>query len=266
MAEPEQEAPETEDAVSNAQVLEALHRLDKRLGALYSLMSMQSLGPDALMRFVHQDREIRFHVPDAVTDNIQRFMMEKRTFWEQRLLDRALPHLRECRTAADIGANIGNHAVFMGLIAGIPEVTCFEPQRYVFGLLQKNLAVNGLEHFKTINSAVGSRVGGADMVLHRNTSFHGTAYRESTDGEFPVTTLDESFPDGIDFIKIDVEGMQMEVLGGAVETLKAHKPTLWMELRRNHNEFEPVNKFLEDLGLGYTASPLGPDDCLFHAR
>ncbi|MEL7471048.1 MAG: FkbM family methyltransferase [Pseudomonadota bacterium] len=250
----------------NAPVVEAINRLEKKIGSLYTLMSMQSLGPDSRMRFVHQDHEVHFHVPDALTDNIQRYMMEKRTFWEFRLLDKALPRLRECKRAVDVGANIGNHSVYMGLIAGIEDITCFEPQRYVYRLLKRNLEANGLDRIKAVNAAVGSRVGGADMVLHRNTSFHGTAYRESTEGEVPVTTLDESFPDEVDFIKIDVEGMQMSVLEGAVETLKKSKPTLWMELRRNHGEFEPADKFLKDLALGYSASPLGPDDILFYAR
>lgn len=236
------------------------------MSALLNTMQFMALGPDHVLRFVHQDRSIAMYLPDAQTDNIQKFIMTKRGFWEERLLSKAKPALDGCRRALDIGANIGNHSIYFSKIAGIEEVTCFEPQEHVFGILRRNIELNDLNNVKAVRAAVGEKQGTADIKMHRNTSFHGTVYHEVPDGDVPVVSIDEITPEPVDFIKIDVEGMQMSVLKGAVEVLRRDRPKLWIELRRNHGEFEPANAFLEDLDLGYRARPISADDILFVAR
>ncbi|MEM7188736.1 MAG: FkbM family methyltransferase [Pseudomonadota bacterium] len=247
-------------------MIDHLHHIERRLASLQTTMSYIALGPERVLNFVHQDKPIAMYLPDAMTDNIQKFIMEKRHFWEERLLSKALPALTGCRSALDIGANVGNHTLFFACVAGIEKVTAFEPQRHVFGILEKNIELNGLPGVTAINSAVGEKTGSADIAIHRNTSFHGTAYREADDGSVPVISVDEFATDPVDFIKIDVEGMQMSVLRGAEQVLRRDRPKLWIELRRNHNEFGPANEFLESLGVGYRASPLSGDDMLFVAR
>ena len=252
---------------SNEEVMiDYLHKIDRHMAALLTTTQYLALGPEQILRFVHQDRAIAMHLPDAQTDNIQKFIMGKRSFWEERLLTRAKPALDGCRRALDIGANIGNHTIYFSRIAGIEEVTCFEPQEHVFGILQRNIELNDLKNVKAVRAAVGEKQGAADIKMHRNTSFHGTVYHETPDGEVPVVCLDDFATDPIDFIKIDVEGMQMSVLKGAVEVLRRDRPKLWIELRRNHGEFEPANAFLEELDLGYRAQQISADDILFVAR
>lgn len=51
----------------------------------------------------------------------------------------------------------------------------------------------------------------------------------------------------MDWIKIDVEGAEIPVLQGAIETLRRFKPTLWIEL---HGTEEEVVSFLHTVGYG----------------
>ena len=252
------DTPSTEQAM-----LDVLTRIDKRLANLQTTMTYVAMGADAVAQFVHQDHRIRLWLPDAITDNIQRYIMEKRGFHEEVLLTKARPHLLGCRSALDVGANIGNHTVYFSKVLGIEKIVAFEPQVHVFDILEKNIALNGLVGVVPERKALGTRSGKAQMVLHRNTSFHGTAYRENDEGDIDVYALDDLVQHEVDFIKIDVEGMQMEVLRGAEQLLRRDRPKLWIELRRNHNEFAVADEFLRGLDLGYRSIPLGGDDHLF---
>lgn len=255
-----------EEKTTEQVMIDHLHRIERRLAGLQTTMMYMAMGPEQILRFVHQDVRVAMHLPDAMTDNIQRFIMEKRHFWEERMLSKVLPQLQGCRRALDIGANIGNHSLFFHMIAGIAEVTAFEPQAHVHDLLQRNIELNGLTGVKAVRACVGAEEGTAEIHMHRNISFHGTVYRAADEGGVPMIRVDQVAQAPVDFIKIDVEGMQMSVLEGAREVLRRDRPKLWIELRRNHNEFEPANTFLEELDLGYRASPISGDDFLFVAR
>ena len=247
-------------------LLDVLTRIDKRMASLQTTLTFMSMGPEAVMQFVYQDHRIRLWLPDAVTDNIQRYIMEKRGFHEEALLTKAKPHLMGCRSALDVGANIGNHTVFFSKVLGIERIVSFEPQAHVFDILTRNIELNDLPGVVAEQKALGEKTGKANMVLHRNTSFHGTAYREADDGDVDVYTIDDLVDEPVDFIKIDVEGMQMSVLRGAEQVLRAHRPKLWIELRRNHNEFAEADEFLRGLDVGYSSTALSGDDHLFAVK
>ncbi len=135
------------------------------------------------------------------------------------------------RTCLDVGANIGNHALFL---AGLfDEVPAFEPNRRTFRLLELNaeLAPNvrafevGLSDREARLPARTERlnVGGARIVAE------GEA-----DTTFRVVTLDAFLADRpgvhVDFMKVDVEGHEAQALAGARETLARHRPLLAMEM------------------------------------
>lgn len=278
---------------------DSLHHIAKRLDGMQTTLTYMAMGPRALVDFVHHDVDVVMHLPDAMTDNIQKHIMEKRAFWEEPLLVKVRSHLAGCRLALDIGANIGNHTLYFALVGGAEQVIAVEPQAHVHKILARNIALNGAPA-EAIRAAVGAAPGRARIGLHRHRSFHGTTYRAQENsqdnsqhngadtasstapntvsttasttastiapepGDVALTTVDQiAGTRPVDFIKIDVEGMQMQVLEGATGVLTRDRPKLWVELRRNHNEFEPANTFLESLNLGYRAIPLGGDDILF---
>src|SRR5262249_29386236 len=57
-----------------------------------------------------------------------------------------------------------------------------------------------------------------------------THYVADPAGAVPLTTLDELVDGRMDFIKIDVEGMEMEALAGATRTIAAQRPVLYVEV------------------------------------
>ena len=67
----------------------------------------------------------------------------------------------------------------------------------------------------------------------------------------------------LDLIKIDVEGMQMQVLAGASGILEQRRPALWIELLAKDHCYDEAVDYLAP--LGYAPTRLGINDVLFRA-
>jgi FkbM family methyltransferase len=135
------------------------------------------------------------------------------------------------RTCLDVGANIGNHALFL---AGLfEEVLAFEPNRRTFRLLELNAEL--APNVRAFNLGLSDRA--AELPARMERLNVGGA-RIVSDGEadttFRVVTLDAFLADRpdvhVDFVKIDVEGHEAQALAGARETLARHRPMLAMEM------------------------------------
>ena len=137
----------------------------------------------------------------------------------------------------DIGANIG--CISQALAFSGHTVIAFEPQPEIFALLDEN--TRGYHTpVKTYNCAVGSSAGVATMPkVHYSSkgNFGGLGIGDKSiygNIEVPVITIDSL---GIDcgFMKIDVEGYEIEVLRGAMETILRCRPVLYIEDDRPNN-------------------------------
>ena len=141
----------------------------------------------------------------------------------------------------DIGANIGNHSVFFREY--FDRVVAVEANPSVFGLLQVNTANHA--NVDCLNLAVGDTKGRMSLVLSdRTNEGTGTVSHAFNEGQpdmvsfVDADTLDgiaEKFGASVDFIKIDVEGMEQAVLRGAAKTIGAHRPVILFEY---HKKFQ----------------------------
>lgn len=145
---------------------------------------------------------------------------------EERLVIRSLtrPDKRPA-TAFDVGSNIG---IFACRIASLGHrVHAFEPMPDTHCRLEKNVASNGLENLVRTNlMGIGEEVGFAEFERPGNSP--GLSRLSLTGGpgvtKVPLTTLDtyteKEGIDHIDFLKIDVEGMETRVIRGARRLFK----------------------------------------------
>jgi FkbM family methyltransferase len=157
------------------------------------------------------------------------------------------------QTILEVGANIGAHTVWLAHAVGrTGTVLAFEPQRIVHQTLCANLALNNITNVQSFCAAVGKEPGtivvpSVDPCQSYN--FGGVGLGGYEQGEVtPVLTIDGLNLSKCHFLKIDVEGMELEVLQGAVRSIAAHWPIIYVENDRREKS-ESLIRFID--GLGY---------------
>jgi FkbM family methyltransferase len=156
-------------------------------------------------------------------------------------------------TVVEAGANIGAHTVRLAQLVGEKgKVHAFEPQRVVFQSLCANIALNGLSNVFSHHAAVGREpaqliVPALDYGSENN--FGGLGLGGYSRGEaVAVETIDGLQLSSCSFIKIDVEGMEQDVIHGAHETIEQHRPVLYVENDRAEHSAALISLIM---GLGY---------------
>jgi FkbM family methyltransferase len=157
-------------------------------------------------------------------------------------------HFGDGVVALDCGANIGVHTLeWAALMTGWGTVIAFEPQERIYYALAGNLAINNLFNARAVHAAVGTASGAIQMPLldyTRPSSFGSLElkpsanpdvigqpvdYQSGPKQEVNLVALDDLGCARVDFIKLDVEGMELEALQGAQRTIATCKPILLVE-------------------------------------
>lgn len=144
-------------------------------------------------------------------------------------------YLRPGQVVVDGGASIGIYSLLASKVVGDTGlVLAFEPAAQTFRALQANVAANGGSNVQAINSALADRTGPALLALHSDPARHSLAVTSGATETIDLTTLDHVVQDrqlqGVDFIKLDVEGAEELVLMGAMSTLKHSRPVVMFEV------------------------------------
>ncbi len=173
----------------------------------------------------------------------------------------------------EVGANIGAHTVHLAKLAGPGgAVHAFEPQRIIFQLLCANIALNDLHNVYAHQAAAG-RAAGLLKTLPLDygavNNFGGLSLIGVEIGEsVPVITLDSHELPSLRFLKIDVEGMEIDVLLGAQRTIAQHRPFLYVENDRRANS-EQLITLIESYGYDlwwHLPTLHNPDNFAGHAE
>jgi FkbM family methyltransferase len=160
--------------------------------------------------------------------------------------------LQPGQIVAEIGANIGAHTVYLAKRVGPSgTVLAFEPQRAMFYLLCANLALNEQFQVHAYRTALGAAPGSIKVpaVDHRAAgNFGGVSLHHGETGEdVPLVTLDGFALPSLRLLKVDVEGMETEVLLGARQTIARCRPILYVENDRQEKSAQLI-RTIEDLG------------------
>jgi FkbM family methyltransferase len=152
----------------------------------------------------------------------------------------------------DVGANIGTHSLaFAKIFQDKITIRSFEAQRLIFYMLCGTIALNGLNNIKLENIAVSdidrsfvdihlpdytknNNFGGFELVPAERSDNHSMV--KSTHESIETRTLD-SYGEFVDFIKMDIEGMEDKALRGAVNLIDASRPICFIEILKTDKEF-----------------------------
>jgi FkbM family methyltransferase len=167
------------------------------------------------------------------------------------------------KIALDIGANIGTHTVYLSDYFG--KVHAFEPQTSVFNLLESNIKLNACTNVKTHKFGLGDKnitenMEKYDLTKPNNQGAIAIDKTGTSNGEqIEVRILDELGLSNIGFMKIDVEGYELYVLKGAINTIKTNKPIIIIELNdKTKDDRAEIVKLLTN--LNYNLKQISSDD------
>ncbi len=205
-----------------------------------ALSNVNYRAPGIVVEARIADHEIRFFVHNQ-NDVIQKEHLEGR-FYEPEELAMISRFVNAESRCLDIGANVGNHVIYLCKCLGVRELTAIEPTPAARILLLLNLRLNDLlEQVDTSYLGVGlsDRVTTANASVPQN-NLGGSRLVESSDGDLKLTTGDQLLgQEHYDFIKIDVEGMEIEVLRGMQQLIDRCRPTMFIEVdTQNQSAFQ----------------------------
>lgn len=198
--------------------------------------------------FTSGGKEVQLSFPNS-DDYIARQVAKTGNFYEAELLHMAGRLIVPGDVIVDIGANVGNHTVYFALLCGC-TVYAYEPNPEALLYLRVNVQQNGIAGaVHVMPYAVGERAGTARM-LSSNASNLGAFTLEAAgdSGEFRQVSMDDcQFPRRVKLLKIDVEGMEGEVLRGALNLIERDQPFIVCEAS-DQSYFEIVNSLLATRG------------------
>jgi FkbM family methyltransferase len=145
----------------------------------------------------------------------------------------------EGMTVLDVGSNIGNHALFYARHSNARKVYCFEPNPGIRELLEKNIEANREKKIDLTYASYGcsDKNGQSGLIINMG-NLGATRLEETMPDGVPVVstvTLDSILPDEVvSLIKIDVEGMELQVLAGAAEIIRRCRPAIAIEVANRH--------------------------------
>ncbi len=209
--------------------------------------------------------------------NTSSFDQEEVNFVLSILMKRRV-HFGHGVVAVDCGANIGVHTIeWARLMHDWGRVLSFEAQEKVFYALAGNVAINNCLNVVARHSAVGSvcgmievpepnylipsSYGSLELKQGPTNEYIGQEIDYAKTQQVPIVTIDSLNLDRLDFLKIDVEGMEEDVLAGAAKSIERHKPIMLIEIIKSDRQ--GIGTFLD--AIGYRTWPAGINILATHA-
>ena len=143
----------------------------------------------------------------------------------------------------DLGANIGSFTIPMAKhVTGWGDILAIEAQTPMYYALCGNITLNNCWNVRAIRAIIAEKADQAmemPMVdLFKPANFGGLSVDPKMNADFdhitgsestPTTSIDRIGMERLDFIKIDIEGMEIDALKGGIETIKRCKPIIFLE-------------------------------------
>lgn len=199
----------------------------------------------------------RIRLPFASTDHIQRSIRSRARPYEEALLRDAAGRLVPGDTVIDVGANVGNHSLFLAAVAHA-SVIAVEPSAVLGESISGSFSDNGLSSQLTlVRAALGAHEGRGALEDGHEDNLGARAFLETEEGETRLRTLDSLIDEGeitrtttVAMVKIDVEGAELAVLQGGARLLAGHRPLVYVECH-DRKVFDAVVALLRPYGYRY---------------
>lgn len=177
--------------------------------------------------FMHRGEWIRFLV--ANPNDVIQSRHRAGEFYELQELAIIERHMPRGGVYVDVGANVGNHLVYVGKYCAPRELYGVEPNITALRLLQANLDLNQVR-VSVLAAGLSDAPGRAEAFWPEH-NLGGAKLHARDNGRVRLMVGDEIFKDRqIDFLKVDVEGSEIAVLTGLKASIRANRPAIFVEV------------------------------------
>lgn len=234
------------------------------LSWLKSLPSQGKLGRFARLGLIKRDVAIAHGVAAGLKFNAGAYNLDTALgIYEMPVQETLSQYLKPGDIFYDIGANVGFFTIVAAKLVGSSgKVYAFEPEAENVATLRHNAQINRFTHVSAIAKAVSRTTGQAEFLLANYCGGHTLATVGSRADARDVISIDVvSIDDAIGqneidpptFVKIDVEGAEIDVLYGMTQTIKEYQPIILYEVDDRNKENllskqEEIAAFLRERG------------------
>ena len=206
------------------------------------------------------ETKYQFRLKANLTNPEHQYLYFYGTHDERYIVTKLLNIIKPGDICWDIGANIGFYTCLLAsLVEDSGAVVAFEPAARTCGYLKENVSLNQFTNVTVVNKGLGDKQ--EQRLLHYSEAglAEGTASLKYADGRavserVALDTIDDLIRElpTPEFVKIDVEGYQLEVLRGGEHFFKTRAPLLMAELKdvgeTNRAIFGELEDYVANLG------------------
>lgn len=180
--------------------------------------------------------------------------------FEEIEIDIACKYINSDSTVLDIGANIGLHALNFSAIAKNGLVIACEPQPKTFKTLEENIYQNDIGNIIPLNLAIADAAKIANFYVMSDDAYSSLfdTGRKALNEKIKVlcTTIDGLIGEiKVDFVKIDVEGLELSVLHSMSSLIQRYRPVIFCEIYKGNVEsYNPHDTISYLENMGYSVS------------
>jgi len=191
-------------------------------------------------------------------DSISDYIMNHNNFWENDRFENWKHHFPTNGLMLDIGANIGNHCLMFHNSFPELKIMAFEMSFKNFDLLKRNIVP--YPQITGFNVAVSD---GIKVIQYDDSTDHNNGgigiKNEGNHSNLAIPLDSLNITEPVSFIKIDIEGHEIQAFNGMKELLMRDKPLIWAEdwVESGYVEGESSSQYLFDMGYEIVENMVG---------
>jgi FkbM family methyltransferase len=145
--------------------------------------------------------------------------------YQEPVRTKSLQFVKDFGVAVDIGANVGLWS--RDLVRKFAHVIAIEPVVDFQECMRRNVPMENIEIWPI---ALGTEDTSIDMIITEGNTGHSHIDKDTIGtGKVEMKRLDSLNFDRIDYMKIDCEGYEMQILKGGEHTIRTHQPVIVVE-------------------------------------
>jgi len=202
-----------------------------------------------------------YYLPtEAYADVVANTIIDNRIF-EKEVIDLASKYIKAGNTVLDIGSNFGQMSIlFSNMVGETGKVHAFDADDWIYDILNKNIEANNktgkiIPHFGAVHNKAGETLIFPEQDFEEFSAYgaYGIDYNAIAGRRVPTITIDSlHIEEPISFIKIDIQGGDLQAMQGAVNTINKNRMPILFEYEYHFEEkynlcFQDYVDFVESI-------------------